>query len=166
MAQRQYDIALRHLNALFSLGAVGDLTDGELLTLFTARRDEAAELAFAVLVDRHGPMVLKVCHALLRDSDDVQDAFQATFLVLVEKARSLWVRDCLGPWLHQVAYRVALRARSANVRRQRHERIAAVSATTIRSNETFDDLRDVLHQEVSRLPEKYRAAVVLCLWKE
>ncbi len=85
MAQRQYDIALRHLNALFSLGAVGDLTDGELLTLFTARRDEAAELAFAVLVDRHGPMVLKVCHALLRDSDDVQDAFQATFLVLVEK---------------------------------------------------------------------------------
>ena len=102
-----HGIALRHLDTLFNVGAVGGLTDAQLLELFTTGRDEAAELAFTVLVDRHGPMVLRVCQAVLRDSHDAQDAFQATFLVLVKKARGLWVRESLGPWLHQVAHRTA-----------------------------------------------------------
>ena len=159
---KQNSIALRHLNTLFNLGAVGGLTDRELLTLFTTRRDEAAELAFAVLVDRHGPMVLRVCQAVLRDSHDAQDAFQATFLVLVQKARGLWVRECLGPWLHQVAHRTASCARSARARRRRHERLAA-SSSADGAGESPDDLGEVLHEEVGRLPERYRAAVVLCL---
>ena len=83
------------------------------------RRGEAAELAFAVLVERHGPMVLRVCRGVLGDSHDAEDAFQATFLVLVQRARGLWVRDSLGPWLHQVAYRTATLCRTAAARRRR-----------------------------------------------
>ena len=115
----------RQLRTLFNLGAIGELTDGQLLERFATRGGEAAELAFAALVERHGPMVLRVCRNILRDPNDVQDAFQATFLVLVQKARSLWVRDSLGPWLHRVAHRVATRARSSAARRREHERRAA-----------------------------------------
>jgi RNA polymerase sigma factor (sigma-70 family) len=163
MAKQQHDIALSQLNALFNLGSLGSLTDGELLKLFTARRDEAAALAFAVLIDRHGPMVLRVCRAVLRDSHDAEDAFQATFLVLVQKARGLWVRECLGPWLYQVAHRTASGARSARARRCRLERLAARSPVDGSVVEAHDDLGHVLHDEVARLPELYRVAVVLCL---
>ena len=110
---------------LFNVGTAGGLTDGQLLERFTAQGGEAAELAFATLVERHGPMVLRVCRSVLRDPEEAHDAFQATFLVLVRRAGSLWVRDSLGPWLHQVAYRVASCARSAAARRRRHERRAA-----------------------------------------
>ena len=72
MAKTKHGIALRHLNTLLNVGAVGGLTDAQLLELFTTGRDEAAELAFTVLVDRHGPMVLRVCQAVLRDSHDAQ----------------------------------------------------------------------------------------------
>ena len=95
----------RHLHTLFDVGTVGELTDGQLLERFATRDGEEAELAFALLVERHGPMVLRTCQSVLRDPQDAQDAFQATFLVLIKKSRSLWVRDSLGPWLHQVAYR-------------------------------------------------------------
>jgi RNA polymerase sigma factor (sigma-70 family) len=88
------------------------LTDAQLLERFTSQRDETAELAFRALVERHGPMVLRVCRLVLRDAHDADDAFQATFLALVRRAGSLWVRDSLGPWLHQVAYRTASGARS------------------------------------------------------
>ena len=100
--------AARQLNALFHLGAAGPLTDGQLLERFATRSGEGAELAFAALVERHGPLVLRVCRSVLRDEHAAHDAFQATFLVLVDKGRSLWVRDSLAPWLHAVAYRVAL----------------------------------------------------------
>ena len=113
------------MHTLFRVGTIGGLTDGKLLEWYTSRGDEAAELAFAALVERHGPMVLRVCRAILRDEHEAHDAFQATFLVLVRRARSLWVRDSLGPWLHQVAYRVAHGARTAAARRRRHERKAA-----------------------------------------
>ena len=86
--------------------------DGQLLERFATDAGESAELAFAVLVERHGPMVLRVCHSVLSDWHDTEDAFQATFLVLVQKARGLWVQDSLGPWLHQVAVRTASAARS------------------------------------------------------
>ena len=117
----QNGAGLRHLQTLCSVGTVGGLTDGQLLERFTARSDEVAELAFAALVERHGPMVLRVCRSVLRDPHDVEDAFQATFLVFVSRAGSLWVRDSLGPWLHQVAHRVAAFSRSSTSRRRRHE---------------------------------------------
>ncbi len=112
MAIRTNGAVLRQLQTLFDLGSIGDLTDGQLLERFTTSGGESAELAFAALVERHGPMVLRVCRSSLQDPNDAQDAFQATFLVLVRKARSLWVQDSLGPWLHRVARRVAARARA------------------------------------------------------
>ncbi len=152
---------LKSLRTLFNVGAIGDLTDGQLLERFAASRGEAAELAFAVLVERHGSMVLRVCRGVLVDPSDTEDAFQATFLVLVKKARGLWVRDSLGPWLHQVAYRTALRARSGAARRRRHERRAAIARPEGRA-EPEDELIRVLHEELARLPERFRAPLVLC----
>ena len=83
--------ARRGIGALYSMGTIGNLGDGQLLERFATDRGEGAELAFAVLVERHGPMVLRVCHSVLSDWHDTEDAFQATFLVLVRKARRLWV---------------------------------------------------------------------------
>ena len=124
VATRRKNSVLGKLRTIFNVGAIGDMTDGQLLERF-ATGGEAAELAFAALVERHGPVVLHTCRSILRDEHDADDAFQATFLVLVRKARSLWVRDSLGPWLHQVAYRAAKCARSASARRTAHERRAA-----------------------------------------
>ena len=118
---------------LFSLGAVGGTTDAQLLARFLDRQDAGAEVAFEVLVERHGPMVLRVCRGVLRDEHAAEDAFQATFLVLARKARSVWVKDSLGSWLHGVARRVASRARSDAVRRRRRERQAAERAASKRS---------------------------------
>ncbi len=109
--------------------------------------------------------MLRVCRSVLRDPHEAEDAFQATFLVLVRRARSLWVRDSLAPWLHQVAFRVASCARSAATRRHRHERRAAeLSGPGIRE-EVHDDRGDVLHDEVNRLPWGCRAAIVLCYFE-
>jgi HlyD family secretion protein len=151
----------RQLRTLFNVGAIRELSDGQLLERFAAGRGEAAELAFAALVERHGPMVLRVCRGVLDDPHESQDAFQATFLVLVTKVRALWVRDSLGPWLHQVAYRTASCARATSARRRRLERRAAVREESGRT-EVVDDLGRVLHEEIDRLPERYRAPVVLC----
>jgi DNA-directed RNA polymerase specialized sigma24 family protein len=120
MSKGQHDVVSRYVHTLFNAGTVAGLTDQQLLERFRARSGEAAELAFAALVERHGPMVLRVCRSVLRDPHEAHDAFQATFLVLVRRAGSLWVRESLGPWLHQVAYRVASCARSAGTRRWRH----------------------------------------------
>lgn len=163
MAKGDESVALRNLDTLFNVGSVGGQTDAQLIATFKVRRDEAAELAFGVLIDRHGPMVLRVCRSVLRDPHDADDAFQATFLVLVEKAAKLWVRDSLGPWLHQVAHRVSSNARLARARRLRHERQSVAPCTELAAADTFDDLAEVLHDEVGRLPQKYRAAVVTCL---
>src|SRR5271167_2693435 len=116
MGTGQHDAGSRYIRTLFNVGTVGGLTDGQLLERFAARGGETAELAFATLVERHGPMVLRVCRSVLRDPHEAQDAFQATFVVLVRRAGSLWVQNSLGPWLHQVAYRVASCDRSAAAR--------------------------------------------------
>jgi HlyD family secretion protein len=153
---------VRQLRALFDMGTIRELTDGQLLERFATGGGEAAELAFAALVERHGPMVLRVCRGVLADAHDSQDAFQATFLVLVRKARGLWVRDSLGPWLHQVAYRTALCARLAAARRHRHERCGAALRKEARFDVHDSDLERALHEEIERLPERYRAPLVLC----
>ncbi len=126
---------LRQLGTLLAVGTAGELTDGQLLERFATHAGDGAEQAFATLVERHGPLVMRVCRGVLFDPNDVEDAFQATFLVLVQKARSLWVSDSLGPWLHQVALRTALCVRSAAARRQRHERVAAVSKKVVQCRE-------------------------------
>ncbi len=147
----------RQLRTLFNVGAIRELTDGQLLERFATDRSEAAELAFAVLVERHGPMVMRVCRAVLGDSHDSQDAFQATFLVLVKRARGLWVRDSIGPWLHQVAYRTATCARTTAARHRRLERQAAMSVEEARPERDVE-LERLLHEEMDRLPERYQNA--------
>jgi hypothetical protein len=106
--------ALRHVRTLLSSGTVAALTDGQLLERFATRDGEAAEMAFAALVERHGPMVLRVCRRILADTHDAHDAFQATFLVLVRRAGSIRSRDSMASWLHGVAYRTASCVRPAN----------------------------------------------------
>src|SRR3954447_16606064 len=99
MATGNHRAVLGQLRTLFNAGAIRELTDGQLLERFATGPGEAGELAFAALVERHGPMVFRVCRGVLANRDDSQDAFQATFLVLVRRARALWVHDSLGPWL-------------------------------------------------------------------
>jgi HlyD family secretion protein len=151
----------RSIGALYSVGSIGNLADGQLLERFATDRGEGAELAFAVLVERHGPMVLRVCHSVLADWHDTEDAFQATFLVLVKKARGLWVRDSLGPWLHQVAVRTASAARIAAARRHRCDEQAAISAIA-KPADAGDEVVQVLHEEIERLPERFRLPLILC----
>jgi RNA polymerase sigma factor (sigma-70 family) len=156
--------AARQIRTLFNLGVIRDLTDGQLLERFSTGRAETAELAFAALLERHAVMVERVCRALLTDPDDTQDAFQATFVILVKKARTLWVRDSLGPWLYQVAFRTASCARLAACRRRKHERRKAELAATEERHEdqTSSERERVLHEEIDRLPERYRIPIVLC----
>jgi len=159
---------LGQLSTLFNLGTVDGLTDGQLLERFTAGPRGAAEGAFAALIERHGSMVLQTCRGVLSEPHDAEDAFQATFLVLVKKARGLWVQDSLGPWLHQVAFRTATAARAASIRRQGYERrmaasvIVAVSPSGERAEPHGEWERRVLHEEIVRLPERYRVPMVLC----
>jgi RNA polymerase sigma-70 factor (ECF subfamily) len=136
------------------------LTDGELLGAFVARRDDAC---FEALVHRHGPMVLGVCRRLLRDPHDAEDAFQATMLVLARKAGSVVPREAVGNWLYGVAFRTALEARRLAVRRRaREKQVPDMPHPTVEPEDTGQDWRPLLDQELNRLPDKYRVAVVLC----
>ena len=153
---------LQNIEALFDGGVIGEQTDRQLLQLFADRDPMAAELAFTVLVRRHGPMVFRACRAILRDPHAAEDAFQATFLVLARKAGGLWVRGSLGPWLLSVARRVAYCARTDASRQRAHERTAAERAAPATVDPGWDDRDAILHEELVRLPEKYRTAVVLC----
>jgi RNA polymerase sigma factor (sigma-70 family) len=150
---------VRHLGRLGGLQDDLALPDPQLLERFVRGRDEAA---FSALVVRHGPMVLGLCRRLLRDSHDAEDAFQATFLVLVRRAAAIGKRELLGNWLYGVAHRVAVRARQSAARRLAREapdmeRIARAA----RAPADPPDLAGVLHEEVQRLPAKYRGPVVL-----
>ena len=163
MGQGSAGAVLRGLSAVFDGGSAAGLADGSLLERF-ARRGEngAAESAFAVLVERHGPMVWRVCRATLRDEHEAEDAFQAVFLVLARKARTLWVRDSIGPWLHQVALRTAAYARSELKRRRDLERRRVESTVALIEESPSDDPAPVIHEELGKLPDRYRSAVVLC----
>jgi RNA polymerase sigma factor (sigma-70 family) len=163
MAAGRGGASLRPLQALFGVGTFGGLSDGQLLDRFARGHDEAGELAFAVLVERHGPMVLRVCRAVLHDEHEAEDAFQATFLVLSRRCGSIRVGESVGPWLYGVAWRVASAARMAADRRRRHERKAAELAPPPVVVEGDFDLERSLHDEIGRLPERYRVPVVLCL---
>jgi RNA polymerase sigma factor (sigma-70 family) len=144
------------------MGSVAGLTDGELLDRFHARRGVAADLAFAVLLERHGPMVRRVCRRILGDASSADDALQATFLVLARKAESVRDRASLAAWLHGVALRVAVRARDAEARRKKHEQRCAERAKNELKFDPWDDTCAVVHEELARLPERLRNVVVLC----
>jgi RNA polymerase sigma factor (sigma-70 family) len=160
---RRQGARLQDIRTLFTLGTVGALTDGELLGLFIGRHSEVAEMAFSALVERHGPMVLRVCRSILGDEHDAEDAFQATFLVLVERASSVRNHGSLGSWLHGVALRVAAGARGAVVRRRGHERRAADrTAEGFTPAGAEPDLAPALHEELAQLPERFRVPIVLC----
>ena len=135
-------------------------TDGQILERFLTLGDE---LAFEMLLERHGPMVLGVCRRLLHDPHQIDDAFQATFLVLVRKAGSIARRESVGSWLHGVARRVALRVRGRSARQQACEKARAeMIASKSAAEPARDDISSVLDEEVQRLPPKYRTALVLC----
>jgi RNA polymerase sigma factor (sigma-70 family) len=160
MARRPGGAVLGHLRRLLDKGTVAGLSEGQLLERFLARGDEAA---FAAIVARHGPMVLAVCRRVLTDEADAEDAFQATFLVLVRRGRAIRNRESLASWLHGVAQRVAARARLDAARRRRHERAKGGEMPTATAPEPMaDDFGPVLHEELAALPEKYRAPLVLC----
>jgi RNA polymerase sigma factor (sigma-70 family) len=154
------DDVLRHLRRAALRPDGADLSDGQLLDCFLRRRDEAA---FAALVRRHGPMVWGVCLRTLRNHHDAEDAFQATFLVLVRKAASIVPREQVAGWLHGVAYHTALKARAAAARRRLKERQpTAMTRSTADPHDRWEELQPLLDRELSRLPEKYRIPVVLC----
>ena len=161
MAIETLGAALQQINRLFAGEGVTGFSDSELLARFVAARDGPA---FEALVARHGPLVLSVCRGILRDTSDAEDAFQATFLILVKKSGSFRGHVALGPWLYRVAYRVAIRANAAAGRRRVCERRAGeMGATSSKFDQAVSDEQlKTLHEEIARLPEKIRRAIVLC----
>jgi RNA polymerase sigma factor (sigma-70 family) len=136
------------------------LTDGQLLDNYVRSREEAA---FAALVRRHGPMVWGVCRRLLGSHHDAEDAFQATFLVLVRKASSILQREKVANWLYGVAHQTALKARAMTARRRtREKQVTAMPEPEAVQQDLWNDLQPLLDQELSRLPGKYRTVIVVC----
>jgi RNA polymerase sigma-70 factor (ECF subfamily) len=134
--------------------------DGQLLEQFARGQDGAA---FAAVLRRHGPMVLGVCRRVLRGGPDAEDAFQATFLVLARKAAAPDRPELLASWLYGVAYRTAQQVRTWVARRRRLEReAAAMSASESEPETVWQEVRELLDEELQSLPEKYRAPLVLC----
>src|SRR5262249_37526724 len=134
--------------------------DQDLLQRFLAGRDEAA---FNALLRRHGSMVLDVCRSVLANEADAEDAFQATFLVLARKARSIRNAASLASWLHGVADRAARKAQADFARRQQHEaRVRERSVAGASDDLTWREVRQALHEELNRLPGRVRAPLVLC----
>ena len=136
------------------------LTDGQLLSRYVGRGNQEA---FAVLVQRHGPLVLGVCRRVLHHDQDTEDAFQAAFVVLARKASTILKHDSVASWLYKVTYRIALRLRADKLRRRAQEpRPAKAAADPVLGDVVRNELRQVLDEEVHRLPEKYRAPILLC----
>jgi RNA polymerase sigma factor (sigma-70 family) len=159
MAIQPFRRLLGHLRRHVSPPA--ELTDRQLLQRFTTRQDESA---FEALLQRHGPLVWGVCYRVLRNTPDAEDAFQAAFLVLVQKAGSIRKQTSLASWLYGVAYRLTLKARErANRRALRESRAAALPRGEPAAADP--ELRAVLDEELGRLPDKYRAPLVLCYYE-
>jgi RNA polymerase sigma factor (sigma-70 family) len=165
MAQVEGAMLLRRIRRLAALASrcPSHLTDSQLIQQFVAERDEGA---FTALVQRHAPMVLRVCRGILHHQQDAEDACQAAFLVLARRARTIRKQQALSSWLHGVAYRVASRTRAQARRRQEREKTSAVlCATNAIDDLTVRELQAILHEELHRLPDKYRAPLLLCYWE-
>lgn len=172
MAAQTMNVVLQHLRSLLGEVHCDDMPDAELLARFARHRDEAA---FEVLVRRYGSLVHGLCRRILRDDHAAEDAFQATFLVLASKADSIRKQESLGSWLYGVALRVAKDARAKSGRRRTHERQAVTmrcsadgASEPMTTQPDFSDqladfeARNVLDEELSQLPEKYRTPLFLC----
>ncbi len=152
--------AIRELGTLFNEGAVGMLSDGQLLDRFVERSDASA---FEAIVERYGPLVWGVCRRVLRHHHDAEDAFQATFLVFARRAASILSREKLGNWLYGVAYQTALKVRATRGKRRVRERPACeMTEPEAVTDEHAEELLSWLDREVARLPEKYRMPIILC----
>jgi RNA polymerase sigma factor (sigma-70 family) len=160
MARAGLGMAFRQIRGLFAGGSVSGLEDGQLLARYANSRDERA---FEALIERHGPMVLTICRAVLKNEHDSEDAFQATFLVLARKAGSIRGADALGGWLHRVAYRASVQAGIEAANRRRKEAEAQAMAAQISPKAANDqELQTLLHEEINRLPESQRLPIILC----
>lgn len=161
---------LRDLNTIFRGGSTTGMTDAELIDRVVNQTGPIAEAAFESLVDRHGSLVRHVCKSILNDPGSVDDAYQATFLILFRKAKSISVGRSIGPWLWSVAYKVAARERRNRSRRS-HVLLKSTNVVSCKDDAEIDDLGErsefasILHDEIARLPEKYRAPIVLCYWE-
>jgi RNA polymerase sigma factor (sigma-70 family) len=163
MSSAQVGVILRHLRTL-AAGPDQGLPDQQLIERFVSDRDDGA---FAVLLRRHGPMVLGVCRGVLHHQQDAEDAFQATFLTLARKAGSIHRRESVGGWLYRVAYHLAVKAQANAARRRVHERRAEpMPCADPLLDMSLRELRKMLYEELERLPEKYRAPLVLCHLEE
>jgi RNA polymerase sigma factor (sigma-70 family) len=164
MSSAQVGAVLRHIRHLATARKDQELPDRQLLERFAAHRDEAA---FAALLGRHGPMVLGVCRSVLHDLHDAEDAFQAAFLLLAQKAESIHRREAVSGWLYRVAYHLAVRAKANAARRRVLEKRAVTMPS---ADPVFDmslrEVRAVLFDELEELPEQYRAPLVLCVMEE
>jgi RNA polymerase sigma factor (sigma-70 family) len=164
MERRLANLGFRHIRTLYTLGALGGLTDAELLEIFLTRDGEDAEDAFGALVHRHGPMVLGVCRRMLPGSHDAEDSFQATFLILVRRGAWIGRREQLANWLYGVAVRTAKQAKRRAARHQARERRLMETTSQVDPAPAVDraELLSLLDEELNRLPRHYRAALVAC----
>jgi RNA polymerase sigma factor (sigma-70 family) len=160
MAKAPFSDLLLYLRKVCGSQAARDLTDAQLLERFQVYRDE---VSFSVLVHRHGPMVLSACRRVLGNSHGAEDAFQATFMILVRRLASISCKGSLGGWLQLVAQRVATKARDKEtIRHRRERRLDPMQAREPLDDLTWQELRGVLDEEIARLAEKYRTPIVLC----
>ncbi|HEX3450811.1 MAG TPA: sigma factor, partial [Isosphaeraceae bacterium] len=149
MTSANRGIVFQQIDRLYREGTLAGLGDGQLLERYLTRRDEAA---FRALVDLHGPMVLGLCRRVLRDPRDIEDAFHATFLVLIRKAPTIRDRGLLANWLYGVAYRVARRARTHTLRRREREiAVGRVEISATAPAAEIEGIGPMLDQELNRL---------------
>src|SRR5262245_27387756 len=162
MTTRKLGQVLTRLRAV-AAGGNGGVSDAHLLDRFLSGGDEAA---FELLVRRHERLVFGVCHRVLGQVHDAEDAFQATFLVLARKAASIAHGGAVASWLYKVAYRIALAVRTERTRRGHHEKPLDAAAEIVAAEATClaeqADLRALLDEELSQMPERFRAVAVLC----
>jgi RNA polymerase sigma factor (sigma-70 family) len=159
MSRPYLHAAVKRLCAAASRSTIDDRTDRELLDRFESEHDEAA---FAAVVRRHGPMVFATCQRVLRHNADAEDAFQATFLVLARKPRTVRSGASAGPWLYAVALRLAGKLQSEACRRRERERVVAVQPTAAAPDATLREIEAVLDEELAALPTRLRSPLVLC----
>jgi RNA polymerase sigma factor (sigma-70 family) len=160
MSTATTDRLLQHLRRLIAASGASGGSDRDLLDAFIATRDVTA---FSTLVERHGAMVLGVCRRALGDVAAVEDVFQATFLVLARQAGAIRRRATVGGWLYGVAHRLARKALAVEARRRRHEREAAAGRPCASDTDPgWQELLDILDEELQRLPERWRAPLLAC----
>src|SRR5437870_2875823 len=160
MATSEMTEVIQRLRGAVFLRDGAGLSDSQLLEAYISRREEAA---LAAVVQRHGPMVWGVCRRVLRNYHDAEDAFQATFLVLVRRAASIASPELLANWLYGVAHQTAMKARATVAKRKVRERqVTEMPEPASIKQDLWNDLQPLLDQELSRLPDIYRVVIVLC----